>query len=409
MDTANASNRVAVVGVCLDPGTYEAISYFMAGVPGSVVIGNLEHYAGADREIARALENARSCICFIDYDRSAEEATWITERLRFEHGNVYGFAVASSSDPEAIIGAMRAGCVEYLIKPVQSERVVDGVGRVEAKQKEKARSSVRGKIITVLGAKGGTGVTTLAVHLALELAGNGQRKCLLVDQHSALGDTSLYLGMARHQYSFFELASNMDRLDEDLLKGFLLHHESGLHLLDSSDTVDGLYGASPAAVEHTLAFLAEAYQFVVVDCPPGLSDATRAAIAMSAQVAVVMTPDLSSVRNAGSYIDYLSRLDYGSNAMYMVLNRYAKKAPLSEDRIEQSLGRQISLRVPNSFNDVIRAINSGTPISSGNKSAFAAAIQKWARELNTAVDGGETVAVAPAGAAGGGLRALFGV
>jgi pilus assembly protein CpaE len=408
MDSPNASNRVAVVGVCLDPGTYEAISYFMATVPGAVAIANLDHYAGADREIARALENARTCICFIDYDRSAEEATWITERLRSEHGNVYGFAVASSSEPEAIIAAMRAGCVEYLIKPVQPERVVDGVGRVEAKQKEKARSSIRGKIITLLGAKGGTGVTTLAVHLALELLRTGQRKALLVDQHSALGDTSLYLGMARHQYSFYELASNMDRLDEDLLKGFLLHHDSGLHLLDSSDTVDALYGASPAAVEHTLAFLAETYPFVVVDCPPGLSEATRACIAMSTQVAVVMTPDLSSVRNAGSYIDYLSRLDYGSNAMYIVLNRHAKKAPLSEDRIEQSLGRPISLRVPNSFNDVIRAINSGTPIASGNKSGFAAAIQKWAHELTSAVDGGQ-VAEAPSGAAVGGLRSLFGV
>ena len=52
---------------------------------------------------------------------------------------------------------------------------------------------------------------------------------------------------------------------------------------DSSETVDAIYGAPPSAVEHTLAFLADTYQFVVVDCPPGLTEGTRACIAMSEQ------------------------------------------------------------------------------------------------------------------------------
>src|SRR5213593_1240995 len=148
MDRVDGSTRVAVVGVCIDPPTYEAISYFMAGVPGALVVGNLDHYAGAEREISRALELARVCICFIDYDRSVEEAIWITERLRSEHSDVYRFAVSSSCEPDAIIEAMRAGCVEFLMKPVQPERVLDALARVEAKQKEKARSKTRGKIIT---------------------------------------------------------------------------------------------------------------------------------------------------------------------------------------------------------------------------------------------------------------------
>ena len=405
MDRVEASTRVAVMTVCLDSATSEAISYFIAGVPGAVVVGNLDHYAGAEREIGRALDLARVRTCFIDYDRNVEEATWITERLRSEYPDVHTFAVASSSEPDAIIGAMRAGCVEYFVKPVQHERVLDGLTRVEAKQKEKARSRTRGKIITLVGAKGGTGVTSLALHLALELSQEGKRKCLLIDQHPALGDASLYLGMGRHQYSFFELASNRDRLDEDLLKGFLLHHDSGLHLLDSSDTVDAAYGAPSSAVEHTLAFLADTYQFIVVDCPPGITEGARACIAMSEQVAIVMTADLPSVRNTVSYLEYLSSLGYSSDSIHVVVNRHSKKGPLSDERIEQSLGRPISLRVPNSFNEVIKSINSGAPIPSGGKSAFGAAIQRWAHELVDNGNGTATAAAAPARV--GGLRALF--
>jgi pilus assembly protein CpaE len=406
MSMADSSTRVAVVALCLDPASYDAVSYFMTGLPGAVVVGNLDHYVNADREIGRNLDVARNRICFIDYDQNADEATWITERVHAEYPDVYVFAVASSSEPDAIIRAMRAGCVEYFVKPVQHERVLDALARVETKRKDKGRSRVRGKIVTLVGAKGGTGVTTLAAHVALELNA-GRQKTLLVDQHPSLGDASLYLGLGRHQYSFYELAGSRDRLDEDLLKGFVLQHESGLHVLDSSDAVDALYGAPPSAVEHTLAFLADTYQFVVVDCPPGLTEGTRACIAMSEQVAIVITADLPSVRNAVGYLDYLSKLGYTSNTMYVVLNRYSKRGPLSDERMEQSLGRPISLRVPNSFSDVIRAINSGTPVDLGGKSPFAGAIQKWARDL-TAADGEKAAALGAAAPARlNGLRALF--
>lgn len=406
MGTAERSPRVAAMAVCLDQASYEALSHFVAGVPGAVIIGNLDHYVGVEREVGRALDLAHTRICFIDYDRNTEEAVWVTERLRSEYPDVHTFAVSVYSEPEAIIAAMRAGCAEYLLKPVQHERVLDGLARVESKQKKKARSTVRGKVITLVGAKGGTGVTSLALHLALELA-KGKRKCLLVDQHPALGDASLYLGTGRHQYSFYELASNADHLDEELLRGFLLHHSSGLDLLDSPENVDVIHGASPSTVEHTLAFLAETYHFVIVDCPPGLTDGTRACISQSEQVAIVMTAELPSVRNTVRYIEHLSKLGYSSSSIHVVLNRHSKKGPLSDDRIEKALGRGISLRVPNSYNEVIRAINSGAPISSGSKSDFGAAIQRWAHELASSDGSNKNKALAAPQTAFG-MKALFG-
>ena len=405
MGTVERTARIGVMAVCLDTMSFEALSHFMAGVPGAVIFGNLDHYVGVEREIGRALDLAQTRICFIDYDRNTEEVIWMTERLRSEYPDVHSFAVSAYSEPEAIIAAMRAGCAEYLLKPMQHERVLDGMARVEAKQKKRARSTVRGRVITLVGSKGGTGVTSLALHLALELA-QGKRKCLLVDQHPALGDASLYLGTGRHQYSFYELASNADHLDEELLRGFLLHHNSGLDLLDSPETVDAIHGASPATVEQTLAFLADTYHFVIVDCPPGLTDGTRACISQSEHVAIVMTAELPSVRNTVRYIELLSKLGYSSSSIHVVLNRHSKKGPLSDDRIEKALGREIWLRVPNSYNEVIRAINTGAPINSRNKSDFGAAIQKWAHELASR-DGSNKSKALAAHQSAYGMKALF--
>jgi pilus assembly protein CpaE len=411
MSAVETPVRIAVITVCLDRSSYGALSHFIATVPGAVLVGDLDHYVSSEREINRALGRGHTRVCMVDYDRNAEEATWITERLRLEHPDVSIFAVSAASEPERIIAAMRAGCAEYLLKPIQHERVLEGLARMEAKQKERNRSKIRGKVITLLGAKGGTGVTSLALHLALQLATGKHRKCILVDQHPALGDVSLYLGTGRHQYSFYELASNTDRMDQELLQGFLLHHDSGLDILDSPEAVDAMHGAPPPAVEFTLSFLAEAYQFVVVDCPPGLTDGTLASIAQSDKVAIIMTAEMPSVRNAVRYMEHLTKLGYGSGNVQLVLNRHSKKGPLSDDRVEKALGHGISFKIPNSYSEVIRAINAGMPISPASKSDFAAAIQNWALDLATskpAEKATEKPKAASMAQSRGGVLGLFG-
>lgn len=399
------SERLAVTTVALDAVSYRALAHFVGGQTSAAIAASLDHYSGAEWEVARTRERAHLRICFVDYDQNVDEAMRVTERLHSEHPDVHVFAVSSSPDPDRIILAMRAGCAEYLLKPLQADRIRDGLMRIEAKQKEKPRSVVRGKLVTLVGAKGGTGVTTLALHLALALAGQ-QRKCLLVDQHSALGDASLYLGTGRHQYNFYELANNTDRLDQELLHGFLLQHPSGLHLLDSPETVDAIHKAPPSAIERTLTFLLETYAFVVVDCPPGLTDSTFACISQSDHIAIVLTAELPSVRNAVRYIQYLEKSGCGSQKIHVVLNRHSKRGPLDDDRIEKALGRPISVRVPNSYNEVIRAINAGAPIPAG-KSDFGAAIQKWAHDVSAPNRNNQRTAAAAQAQSGGGWS-LFG-
>ena len=201
---------------------------------------DLEGYSGAEREVGRSGDKARARVCFIDYDRNKNRPYGSLNTC----GTTIRTCTYSRFPPTLNLNESSLPCAwaafEYLLKPILTERVLDGLARVEAKQKERMRSKVHGKVITLIGAKGGTGVTSLALHLALELTAN-QRKCLLVDQHAALGDASLYLGTGRHQYSFYELANNTDRLDQELLEGFLLRHSSGLHLLDSPETVDPVH------------------------------------------------------------------------------------------------------------------------------------------------------------------------
>jgi len=189
---------IALTSVGLDPISSRSLANIVSTLPGAVMAATVEGYTGAEREVGGSGDHARVRVCFIDYDQNTEQAIWITEHLRANYPDVYVFAVSTYSDPERIIAAMRVGCSEYLLKPILTERVLDGLARVETKQKERTRSKVHGKVITLIGAKGGTGVTSLSLHLALELADHKKHKCLLIDHHAALGDASLYLGTRRH-------------------------------------------------------------------------------------------------------------------------------------------------------------------------------------------------------------------
>jgi pilus assembly protein CpaE len=375
------SSELAVGVLCInmEPTSRERLDSLVAQIPGAHLVDNVDRQVTA-REVLGLLEQFQHRVCVVDFDESEDSGRTCRRLLEGGDGSVSVFAASSDSSPEQIIRAMRCGCSEYLIKPFQPDQVVDALAQVQARRRGSSQAQ-KGRVITLMGAKGGTGVTSLAIHLALTLLQKNQQKCLLVDEHPALGDVSLYLGLTRNRYSFYELVYNVDRLDADLLQGFLLHHGSGLSVLDSPEVIHAFPGASPEAIEHTLAFLAENYQFVILDCPPGLSEDTCAAIRQSDRVAILITPELPAIHNAIRAMKYLTGLHYPEDNIDIVLNRHSKRSALSDNEIEASLHRPVAVRIPNSYDQIVNAINAGTPIDLGHKSELPAAFGCWAARL----------------------------
>lgn len=394
--------RVGILCINMDDGSRASLEAMVEQVPGAYVVGNVDRHITA-REAMRMLEPFQQRVCAVDFDGNIEESARVAQRLRDGCDGMCVFAASTDPNPDAIIAAMRCGCTEYLLKPLQLDRILDALAQLDLRRQSKVQVQ-KGRVVTLMGAKGGTGVTSLALHLALNLVRRHQQKCLLVDEHPALGDVSLCLGLGRNQYSFYELVHNTDRLDVDLLQGFLSQHSSGLDVLDSPEAIHAFPHASPEAIEHTLAFLSENYQFVIIDTPPGMSEDTCAAIRQSDRLAIVITPELPAIRNAVRSIEYLTGLHYPDDCIDLVLNRCSKKSTLSEQEIEAALHRQIAVRVPNNYGVIINAINAGIPMELSRKSGIPSAFDAWADRLT----GEEAPVEKPAGGSGG-LLSLFGL
>lgn len=373
-----------ILGVCLDAASLSVVAQSLKAWPNAKFSGNLPQYFLEKTDLVLLQRSAEPLpdIVLVDFDQNRDKAASTAEHLQdLLQGRTFIFAVSSQSEPERIISAMRSGCSEYLVKPLGHDRLAQAVAKVEARKKEKDRIRKKARVIALLGAKGGAGVTTIAVHLATFLARLSDHKTLLIDQHLDLGDTALFLGIEKHPYSFYELANNVHRLDSNLVQGFVSHHASGLDVLASPDGFDAVVNVEGQNVELTLDFLKTMYDDIVIDCPPGLSGLNLAAVQKSDELWLIATPDVPSVRNLSRYLDHLTRFNYPGDAVKVLVNRYSKRDPVTKEDIAKALKKPVFMTVPNSYAEVMEAVNTGTPISPGAKSEVAGVFRRWAETL----------------------------
>ncbi len=388
---------LAAFTVCADALLARMAQQAPRHVPGFEFAGEFHDYITAERRprFPHAVSSASGCVAFIDFDKHSDQAMETAEALRrFPSLNIISVGVSSRVDADLLLRAMRAGCSEFLEKPLDSVIFEETLRRLEARFRSTlVLSGERGRVISIFGVKGGVGVTTLAVHLAIYLVKRHGKKTLLIDHHRQLGHVGLYLGLKESQYHFGELIRNADRLDADLLKGFVVTHDSGLDVLASSDTCGVRSSSTSQEIEQVLRFLRNEYDYVLIDSSMSYGETTAATIQCSDQIYLVVTPDIAALRDLARHLQSLSVNENPASKLRVVLNRAAANDVIGMEQAIQALGFPASINIPNSYAELVRAINAGEPIPPQCNSGFTAQIKKWANGIVCESDGVEAGAV----------------
>jgi pilus assembly protein CpaE len=338
----------------------------------------------ANPHLAERGQRGGSLIWVIDFDKNEELAAQAATALQgLSQGRSASIAVSERSQPELILCAMRAGCSEYLEKPLHSAQLLDSIVRQKARwlASEDHRGARHGKVLAFLGVRGGAGATTLAVHVATFLAKIYNKKTLLVDQHRHLGHAALFLGLDTPGYSFSELVRNVERLDNDLLASFVAHHSSGVDVLSSPASFDESDEENLEFLERTLKFLADAYEYVVVDCATGLEEDILSTVACCDELYLIANQDVPALRDLSRYLEHLLASDIPSKKLKVVLNRYSSDRSVTVEQIEKTIRRPVFVCVPNNPIELVRAVDMGTPIASDRKNEFVHQLKKWTASL----------------------------
>lgn len=377
-DNLLPKEALSVTGVCVDEENWQFLKAFEDATGLIRVLSRVEDYRAQDREaISDYLGDPLPDICLVDFDGNRRGASTAAERIHSSAPGTAIFAISSHSQPDCILEAMRSGCTEYLTKPLEREQLVNAVGRVGARRREK-KDQTRAQVMAFIGSKGGCGVTTLVTQLGAILSKSYSRKSLVVDLHPDFGDAALYLKLNKPSYHFFELLENTHRLDADFLQSFLMQHSSGVDLIGAPEGSDSTREILPGALSQTFDFLRSKYEFILVDLPVGLNEKNLELMRYCDQIYLVTVAEVSAVRNVVRQLDYFSRADVPREKVRVVLNRYEKRNIIGDSQIEKVIEQKIHWRVPNHYPQVVKTIHAGDPIAQLSSSEVGANLKEWA-------------------------------
>lgn len=229
-----------------------------------------------------------------------------------------------------------------------------------------------GEAIVITSGKGGVGKTTTTANLGTALALQGKKVCL-VDTDIGLRNLDVVLGLEnRIIYDLVDVVEGRCKINQALVKDKRVDEK--LYLLPAAQTTDK-NAVTPEQIKHLVTELKRDFDYVLIDCPAGIEQGYRNAVAGADKAIVVTTPEISAVRDADRIIGLLEKEDV--EAPKLIINRIRQHLMDSGDALDvNEITTHLSvdlLGIVMDNEDVISSSNKGEPIvmDPSNKAAIA--------------------------------------
>jgi len=253
------------------------------------------------------------------------------------------------------------GGEDILVMPQSPEQFRFALQKALARRKSGGAGpgSELGRMIAVLGPKGGTGKTLTSSNLAVAIAQRGM-STVIIDLDLQFGDVGLCMGLPPN-VTMYDLALAGGTIDREKLDAYIVQHPSGAHALLAPNRPDQAGTVTVQMLQDVYSALRATYDFIVVDTPPGFTPEVIATIDSSTDLAMVGMLDSLSLKNTKLGLETLDLMGYDRDKIRLVLNRAHSRVGISQSDVIAVLGREPDIFVP-SDREIPRAVNEGVPI-----------------------------------------------
>jgi len=291
------------------------------------------------------------------------------------------------------VAGYEAGADDYLVKPVHPVdldlRIKALLARVQGAPRVTATSTAT--VIVVFSLRGGVGVTSLAVNLAVALTFLWRSRMAVLD----LALTNAHCGLLLNLKPRHSIADLVDwkgtAVEPEVLERLLLDHDVGVRLLAAPPDPVIAEKITPAVIDRAWPFLRANHRFLVVDAGSQLSEVAVTALERAHSIVLPVTPELGSLKAFTEVMRVFDQLGYALERVKPVLNLALGQEGLPQKTIESVLGRPLAAVVPYE-RGFVRAINAGRPLLLNDpKSPASLVIASLAYRLSPAELRAETV------------------
>lgn len=236
-----------------------------------------------------------------------------------------------------------------------------------------------GEAIVITSGKGGVGKTTTSANIGTSLALSGKKVCL-IDTDIGLRNLDVVMGLEnRIIYDLVDVVEERCRLQQALIKD---KRFECLTLLPAAQTKDKS-SVQPHQMKKIVEELKQDYDYIIIDCPAGIEQGFKNAIAGADRAVVVTTPEISAVRDADRIIGLLEKEDIESPKLVVnrIRNHMMKNGDMLDvDEIVSILAIEL-LGIVVDDDDVIKHSNNGEPVALFPSSKAAIAYRNIARRI----------------------------
>ena len=262
-----------------------------------------------------------------------------------------------------------AGADDYLTKPTQPRELFAHIKAVlaragKSKEQDSVEAAQPGYMIGVLAAKGGLGVSTLALNLGVTLQQSFKKDVIVADFRPGQGTISLEVGLDSTDGFNQLLQCKASEISSRKVEAELVSHQFGIRLLLSSpQPVDAQYLSAASNFEKIAKYLLQLSSYIVLDLGPSLTPVTEAVVKHCQELIIIVEPVPQNVTQTRMMINNLS--DGGSTGRKLtpvLVNRIRSGVHLSWTQVQEQLGTPIAVIFTPAPELAYQASSNNTPI-----------------------------------------------
>jgi pilus assembly protein CpaE len=260
---------------------------------------------------------------------------------------------SSLSDAASVRRAMVSGARDYLVKPPRPEELARAIYSVlEQEERRRTRltgdaasTAARGTVITVFGAKGGIGKTTIATNLATSLSRNTNSSVAIVDMDTRFGDVAIMMDIVV-EYSIADVGRNIDAVDRESIREYLVGHNSGVQILPAPLHPTEWGALHRHHIAKVIDLLSQTHDYVVVDTPGAFNELVATALESANIILLVTSMDIASIKDTALALEMLRAASVSEDKVKLVINHSTSSNSLRAEDVERVLEYEVFWRIP---------------------------------------------------------------
>jgi CheY-like chemotaxis protein len=274
------------------------------------------------------------------------------------------------------VQGFEAGADDYLPKPTHPAELLAHVKALLGRSRATATGAAvapakKARILCFIGAKGGLGTSTLAVNVAVTMAGRKQ-DVLLFELRPGLGFAGTLLGITKPSGLTALMHHRPEEINPALVEKEIVGHPSGLRvLLASSEPHDYVMISQTARIEAITRALSAMTQTLILDLGNGLTEATAKILMSADNVIILLEPMRYTVMMAKALKTDLETLGLAASRLdFVLVNRERSSLQLARAKIEELLGQQTLGMITPAPELAYQAAESGVPMVARDATAM---------------------------------------